>query len=1055
MDKDQIVNLLHALRSADNAERSAAEAQYEAMKAEQPVLMMHAIVEVCATSTEESTTTIGLILLRKVFNADPSPFDAADDSIRMAVKARMLEVLGSCVSKSQRGSAAGCVSALAVKVYQRKESWSELWESVFGIISSADAPCTMKTICCEIITTTAAAMTEYFQSHVDQIATSLHTCFMTTGEGSIDLKVATFNVVLKLSSLGMIKELAPLVPLMMGVIQECLNNEDWDSAERLTSCVAEGISTTPELFSSCTVPLLSGLMQRPKTVRKVPDFSTSFFELLFQYTLQPEYPDNWDVADLQGDEQELEEDLDQVIGWTGLDRLSIALGGRKLHTTAQNLFTQNIGSSDWRHRNGAVLLICYVAEGMSAVLKKMLPALVASIIPSISDEVKYVRANALDCISQLNTDFSPELEMQLHAQVLPPVIQALRDPIPHVAACAARCLDTFFDAIMGDDEEEETDEKLLAIFQPYVERVCVDCVALMQSTAHNFVREAALGALSSLTSTCKHLLAPYANDLVKVYQEVLAFPDSPEVMDIKCKAIECVTLLACGVGKEVFAPYTHDICNFLGSMSAGGLRTDDPRSRFVFRGWTCMVECLKEDVLPYMPQVMPALLFMMNADCDAVVEDADVGDDGEADPEDGYERCRIVIPGVGEKVAKFHTSMIEDKELASNIVNAMLQELGMSLQPFFQDIAQGAIKLLSFNLNCSVRENGALVLGAIMEACSSSGNKALSAELAMAAFPDLMTALEEESDADTMDTFIQVLSQCVDANPGVISLNAKTPGEVCEKLVGTLTNVLKQREECEAKIAEEEDEDELDQLHDENDELENSIRSLCELVGTLFERAGAVFTPVFIETLLPVVSTWLTPEKDDFLVGRGLVILCDFVENSPDLVASSLEHMVQLAIGFATTRTDPDLLQTAFFLISLLAQYIGQHHAATPSGIKFAQDAQAVLATYFAAPQATKDEKYAHCTTNALSAYVALAQSFPDALQAVLVPMLETITAHLPAKDDEIEAARIHDRVLQWIASNNPIVAAVPGCAAAMLQRIKSANPDHLTAAAKQQLATM
>eukprot|EP00796_Vickermania_ingenoplastis_P013216 gene13216-9062_t len=1018
MDKDQIVNLLHALRSADNAERSAAEAQYEAMKAEQPVLMMHAIVEVCATSTEESTTTIGLILLRKVFNADPSPFDAADDSIRMAVKARMLEVLGSCVSKSQRGSAAGCVSALAVKVYQRKESWSELWESVFGIISSADAPCTMKTICCEIITTTAAAMTEYFQSHVDQIATSLHTCFMTTGEGSIDLKVATFNVVLKLSSLGMIKELAPLVPLMMGVIQECLNNEDWDSAECLTSCVAEGISTTPELFSSCTVErgarhmaieaLLTYCESAPKTVRKVPDFSTSFFELLFQYTLQPEYPDNWD--------QELLEDLDQVIGWTGLDRLSIALGGRKLHTTAQNLFTQNIGSSDWRHRNGAVLLICYVAEGMSAVLKKMLPALVASIIPSISDEVKYVRANALDCISQLNTDFSPAGDAAPRAGA---AAGHPGPPRPHPSrGRVRRCLDTFFDAIMGDDEEEETDE-LLAIFQPYVERVCVDCVALMQSTAHNFVREAALGALSSLTSTCKHLLAPYANDLVKVYQEVLAFPDSPEVMDIKCKAIEC----------EVFAPYTHDICNFLGSMSAGGLRTDDPRSRFVFRGWTCMVECLKEDVLPYMPQVMPALLFMMNADCDAVVEDADVGDDGEADPEDGYERCRIVIPGVGEKVAKFHTSMIEDKELASNIVNAMLQELGMSLQPFFQDIAQGAIKLLSFNLNCSVRENGALVLGAIMEACSSSGNKALSAELAMAAFPDLMTALEEESDADTMDTFIQVLSQC-------------TPGEVCEKLVGTLTNVLKQREECEAKIAEEEDEDELDQLHDENDELENSIRS-C--------RAGAVFTPVFIETLLPVVSTWLTPEKDDFLVGRGLVILCDFVENSPDLVASSLEHMVQLAIGFATTRTDPDLLQTAFFLISLLAQYIGQHHAATPSGIKFAQDAQAVLATYFAAPRPPR--------TRVRPLHDQRSERLRRARSKLPRRPSGCSRAHArdhhrppPAKDDEIEAARIHDRVLQ---SNNPIVAAVPGCAAAMLQRIKSANPDHLTAAAKQQLATM
>lgn len=66
-------------------------------------------------------------------------------------------------------------------------------------------------------------------------------------------------------------------------------------------------------------------------------------------------------------------------------------------------------------------------------------------------------------------------------------------------------------------------------------------------------------------------------------------PDSPEVMSVKCKAIECVTLLACGVGKEVFAPYTKSVCDYLTQLCANGLRNDDSRFRFVLRGWTCMV----------------------------------------------------------------------------------------------------------------------------------------------------------------------------------------------------------------------------------------------------------------------------------------------------------------------------------------------------------------------------------------------------------------------------------------------------------------------------------
>lgn len=1071
MDYQQLVNLLTALRSPDNEFRKSAEAQYEALKVEQPALIMQGVSEICATCEDASTVSIGLVLLRKIFNTDPCPYYSVDATVQAKIKSQMLDILGTRLTGAHRSSAAACVSALAAKVFQQKENWPELWESVFNILSNPETSCNLKTVCCEIISSTCAIMTEYFTSHIETIKSSLFSCFQTTSEGHIVLKEAAFDVVLKLSSMGLSQTLAPLVPLMIAVIQDSLNAEDWSSAERLTSCVAEGLTNSSDLFSSCTASLLSGLMQvcsspqvekgvrhmaiealltycesDAKAVRKVPDFSSSFFELLFQYTLQPEYSDTWDVSEIQEDEKDLEEDADQVIGSAGLDRLALALGGRKLSTTAQNLFMQNITSADWRHRNGAVLLICYVAEGMSTVLQKMLPSLVSSIIPSITDEVKYVRANAIDCISQLCTDFAPQIELTLHDQILPPVILALRDPIPHVAGSAARCLDAFFDSIFDEEDEgedEAEDSKIRKMFTPYVERVCVDSVALLQGTTHQFVREAALGALSSLISTCTSLLSPYANDLVTVFQEVLALPDTPDIMDAKCKAIECVTLLACGVGKEIFAPYTRDICEFLGSMSTGGLQTDDPRSRFVFRGWTCMVECLKDDVLPYMNQVMPALMHMMNVDCDAIVEDADVGDD-DVDPDDGYERCRIVIPGVGEKVAKFHTSLIEDKELASNIINAMLQELGISLQPYFADIVNGAIKLLAFNLNASIRENGALILGEIIDACDSTNNGDLSAQLSTMAFPGLMAALAEEEDADAMDTLVQVLSKTIHANPGVIS----NPTMICEKLVGSLTNILKQRDVCSAKAAVEEEEDELDKLEDENSDLETSIHSICDLIGTLLQRASAVFTPVFLQSLLPVISTWLTPEKDDFLVCRGLVILCDFVENSSAFVAGSLAHIVELALLFSTSRTEPELLQSAFYLISLLSEYIGTNHG---DGTQFAVHAQQALASYFAVQ---KDEKYAHCTCNALSAYVSLFQWFPAALHEVSLAVLETITSHLPAKDDDIEARRIHDRVLGWLVNHNQVVFATPGCADALLQRLKAADPEFLSDAAKKELAT-
>uniref|UniRef100_A0A0A9WNM7 Importin subunit beta-3 n=1 Tax=Lygus hesperus TaxID=30085 RepID=A0A0A9WNM7_LYGHE len=197
---------------------------------------------------------------------------------------------------------------------------------------------------------------------------------------------------------------------------------------------------------------------------------------------------------------------------------------------------------------------------MSTVLKSKLPTLVNAVVPLVQDEVKYVRANALNCLSQLSTDFAHSLQSDLHAIVLPPVILALRDNVPHVAGCAARCLDAFFDSVVDDDDDEPD---CGAPFVTYVAQICQDCVALLKMTSLNFVREATLGALSSLTSTCKALLSPYVDELVPIYQQVLSMPDTPELAEIQCKAIECVTLLACGVGKDRFAPYAKSVCDYL------------------------------------------------------------------------------------------------------------------------------------------------------------------------------------------------------------------------------------------------------------------------------------------------------------------------------------------------------------------------------------------------------------------------------------------------------------------------------------------------------------
>lgn len=1082
MDQQNLVTLLDQLRSTDNQLRKAAEDQYNGMVVANPVWVMHAMAEISATSQDAGTTTMSLVLLRKLLNQTPSPYSTADAATRAAVKGRMLEVLNNAAYGHLRSSAAACVSALAVQVFQSKEDWGELWDNVFIIMRAPTSDAALKTMCCEIILATSLTMSTYFNAHTETIVLGLETCFAPE-LNSTDIKKVAFETTMRLSGLGMHDHLRPLVPKMLGVVENYLNQGEWESVESLLQATMEGISTNNSFFQSDAQHLLELMMQvaaapqvgagarhtavelmltyceeAPKIVRKVPQFASSFFELLFQYTLNPEYSKEWDTTGGDNDEDELEEDSDLIIGSNGLDRISSALGGRKLQKTAQTLFANNINAPEWQRRNAAVLLICYAGEGMHTVFTQQLASLVQMIVPHIKDESKYVRASALDCISQLSRDFTPELQMKLHAAILPSVVAALRDSVPRVASCAAGCLDNFIDSVSGEEEDDEDDglDELRAILQPYIELMCGDCVTMLNSVPYAFVHEAALGVLSSVSSTCKGMLLPYVHSLVPIYQQVLHIPDSPEVMKKKCKAIECVTLLACGVGRDAFAPYSTDVCNYLCELCKGGLANDDPRARFVMRGWTCMVECLKDQAQPYLGMVIPILLKMMDMECNIEIASIGVGeddDDGEGCAE-GEEKMRFVVPGVGERMVTIHTSLIEDKELASKVVFSMLEDLGVGLAPYFRDIANAAISQLAFALSDSIRESGAFILDEILK-CYEELRDPAAQQLAEAAMPELMDALGDEPESSVMEALLQSIGRCVSVHPAIMS--PTNTALVCDKVMAALKEVVKRRDECLEKKKTENDEDELDELELEDEEVQVTITSVCDLIGTMLTASKEVFAAPFLAKAFPVIGKWLQPPSDEFYMTRATSILTDFVSHAPHSIVPSLPAICESALKIATVTSDDALLQSDFFLMNVVAQLIGGHPDVNMgvNGADFAVHVQQTVAPYWSSNLA-HDEMFTHTTCNALSLYVTLLNFYgTTALQQVAAGMLTLVGEALPAKDDEIEARRIHDVVLGWVTNHHPVLQAVPGSADGLLARVKAANLDCLSDAAKHYISTL
>jgi importin-5 len=1084
MDATAFEQLLTNMTNAENLTRKSAEEQYEQLRVADPLWVMHAVTEMCAVTTSESVLAITIILLRKMFASSVDCYDKATPEVRNAIKGRMLEIFGKNAANKNARSAAACVSALAAKVVAIGDDWSDLWQNLFATITTAGTSSPHRGACCEVIAHTATVLAStYLKGHLQELASGLNNCLQ---DPSVDVKKSAFAAVQAVTQIVSDAEMAhfrPLVTTMLSTVEGPLNSGDWDAATSLCSALADCVEHNAPLFTQHTTQVLQAMMQvasspqvakearhmavevmvtycdtEPKAVRKVQGFSKALFELLYSYMLHPEIPSDWDTTPDDPEAADIEGVSDLDVGCTSLDRVSTSIRAKQLQEIAQNLFTQHIGSTEWQQRNAALIMLTYVSEGLQDVFSQQLGMILQFVVPMMADEHKMVRNSAVTCISQFCNDFAPQLQSDFHAEVIPALRQALRDAAPRNAATAAAALNSFFDnAEDGDDDDEAVMERL----SPYVHETCGDLVNLYNSSSYLFVKGDCLGALSAIIGTCKAALTPYVNDLVPIFQAVLQLPEDTTtdegktIRAMKCKATECTTLLACGVGKMHFANYSHAVCNYLNTMLALNLPNDDPRLRYILRGWTCMVECLKEDVLPYLPNVMPPLLNVANLDCDLEIVHKEVGDDEDSDDDDddNIKKVRLCLPGLGEQTVKIHTSLIEDKELASTIILSIVDELKGKLGIYLQDIAKMAVALLDFSATGDIRENGAQIIALLAESYNEPEQQTQLLPFLNFAIPALLSAAKTETEMSVLGEFLTALSRCLDNTPRS-SLSQELVTDIASQVHKVLVDSVERRKKCIQTKAHEKDEDELDALENE-DATEQFLLGECNTaIGALLRNCTEQFVPLFISQYLSIVGTLTGEGMDDYDVKTGLCMLSDFVEHAQQ---SALPHLAHSSAAFLhyTERDDESVQQVSFFGLGLILTLA---HASFPQphaeSLQLVAQTATKISHYLSNPIARKED-YIDTTANVLSTSFKAIDLFGQGGAFDAARLMQQSLVFLPADGDEVEAQRVHEQLLRWVVQGHWIFNSVPTAKQMIITALKKAKKGMLNEATMQQLSTM
>merc|ERR1711976_936548 len=174
--------------------------------------------------------------------------------------------------------------------------------------------------------------------------------------------------------------------------------------------------------------------------------------------------------------------------------------------------------------------------------------------------------------------------------------------------------------------------------------------------------------------------------------------------------MECLTLIMMSVGKEQFAPDAPEILDLLHKTQTSAMEPDDPQASYLLQAWGRVAKALGADFVPYLEHVIPPLLQQANATQDISVSDIDEHDDdndAEEEEEEGVQTIRLAIRGVGDKKITIRTSMLEDKQLACNVILSYLDDLKQHMLPYCNQISEIMIPLLKYAYMEEIRDSAA------------------------------------------------------------------------------------------------------------------------------------------------------------------------------------------------------------------------------------------------------------------------------------------------------------------------------------------------------------
>ena len=1070
--------MMLALGSDDNNLRKAAEAKYQETKANNPMWLFQALVELSGTTQNTLSQQLSLIELRKLLSHENFTFASFTKEAIDHVKQRAMSIIGNTQDAQVRGIAADCIGCICAKLYvEGGPGWDELWPVLMQTMANQSAPPGVRAGCCHVFhELTAETVQRALDKHHRVLAGAFAQCINQPDYNLTVTAIVALVGLLKIAALEDLPQYSLVIPLILQALANTLNSQRYEDARKMGIVLCDLVEAAPEAFRGHTSNLLTGMMgvasepqvdlqtramaievmltyceSEPKTIRKVPNFAQSLFDLLFRYMQHPTFPDDWDNVPVDTEEEELECEDDFELGASSIDRLARSLKAKHVQNIAAATIMANIQSSEWQLRLAAVTAITYITEACCEYFRPQMSLIMDYVTPLLKDENKYIRHSAYMCVCQCCSDFSPKFEQELHAKVIPILVEGLND-VPRTQGMVAEGIATFFEECTLKEDPDE-DEKYSKIFADnYAQVLFQGLTALMRNSPQPFVRKSAVEAVGAIAEFCGKNIAQYVDALVPEFQALMTIDENqwPEkdrknVILAKSTSLQSCTLLAAAVELPAFGKYAGELCDYLTQMLDTQFAPEDPRGTAVYRAWICMGECMKQQLAPYLPAVLKRVFKEASAECDyQYIED--VPGKSIPDAEDGEMHARIWTKDHGEKLVKIKTHAVELKSLSLNCIKCLMETTKSEMGPYVDQIAAIAMDCITFRTSEDVRGEACEIVDMAVDLYKELRPESMNG-IVNHLVPRLVELVLEERDHKIIQALWYTMRQVIMAG-SVGDLQHTHVDRVAKVLLTFIEDSMKRRNEVLQDIqrTDEDDEEMLTHLADEEYNEDERMEICAEVCGAMLKQCPS-FVPIYVEYYLKVIQLLLVPSLTENEQLTGIGLLAKFLESECDQCIAMLNDIAAPMYNYAASPDKPDYIQGGTYCLGLIVQ-LGPRNPRNFDLQGCATRLYQIVGNYFSSPNVAKTE-WLHATANVVHAALKLLETTPQIVDAGA--LWTSIVNALPISGDEEEAHRVHEKLLRWVVEGNPIVGNQQ-LSSAIVAKLKTASSNDLNDATREEL---